>query len=34
MDIEKAIQFIKKNGNKIEQARLNYVLTNTPQTKS
>lgn len=28
MDIEKAIQFIKENGNEVEQARLNYVLSN------
>ncbi len=26
MDIEKAIQFIKKNGGQVEQARLNYLL--------
>lgn len=28
MDIEKAIRFIKMNGNGVEQARLNYVLSN------
>jgi hypothetical protein len=27
MDIEKAIEFIKRNGNELEQARLNYVLS-------
>jgi len=28
MNIEKAIQFVKNNGNEVEQARLNYILTN------
>lgn len=28
MNLERAIQFIKKNGNEVEQARLNYVLSN------
>lgn len=30
MNIEKAVQFIKQNGNNVEQARLKYVLSNEP----
>lgn len=28
MNFEKAVQFIRDNGNEVEQARLNYILTN------
>ena len=28
MNLEKAVQFIKMNGNDVEQARLNYILSN------
>jgi len=30
MNFEKAVQFIRDNGNEVEQARLNYILTNEP----
>jgi hypothetical protein len=33
MDIEKTVHFVKKNGNKVEQARLNYVLSNEPPSE-